>query len=186
MECGSLLPLFFVKRTYPFGSPKTFLLESELYKLQISSVFSFDIHTNCPGYPLPAAQTAVSAAENLFLVGWMEESLHSRKRSALAVLEFFVPGHLDGFELGFIGSGGIAGEAGELGDPFVHVGEAHGERIDVREFVGQTDGDVLEIVPTECRRHVHSRKKDLTPRAQRKDGGINPPLQQNQWSSSLA
>src|SRR5260370_14077095 len=45
-------------------------------------------------------------------------------RSAVPVLEFFVPGHLDGFELGFVGGGGIAGEAGELGDPFVHVGEA--------------------------------------------------------------
>src|SRR5260370_9838732 len=89
----------------------------------------------------------------------MEESVHSRKRSALAVLEFFMPGHLDGCELGFIGSGGIAGEAGEFGDPFVHVGEAHGEGIDVREFVGQTDGDVLKIVPTECRRHVHSEKR---------------------------
>ena len=43
-----------------------------------------------------------------------------------AVLQFFVPGHLDGFEFGFVGVGGVAGEERELGDPFVHVGEADG------------------------------------------------------------
>src|SRR5947208_15245882 len=72
----------------------------------------------------------------------------------LAVLEFLVPGHLDGFELGFVGGGGIAGEARELRDPFVHVREANGERIDVREFVGQADADIIEIVPAEGWRHV--------------------------------
>jgi REP element-mobilizing transposase RayT len=50
-------------------------------------------------------------------------------------LKFFVPGHLDGFKLGFVGGRGIAGEAGELSDPFVHVGEADSEGIGVREFV---------------------------------------------------
>src|SRR5712692_7402242 len=74
--------------------------------------------------------------------------------SPLTVLEFFVPGHLDGFELGFVGGRGVAGEAGEFGDPFVHVGKADGEGIGVRKFVGQADGDVFEIVPTECGRHV--------------------------------
>ena len=54
----------------------------------------------------------------------------------LAVLEFFVPGHLDGFQFGFVGGGGVAGEVGEFGDPFVHVGEAHGEGIGVGVFVG--------------------------------------------------
>src|SRR6266852_2983348 len=73
---------------------------------------------------------------------------------ALAVLEFFVPGHLDGFELGFVGGGGIAGEAGEFGDPFVHVSEADSERISVREFVRKCDGDVFEIVPSESWRHA--------------------------------
>ncbi len=60
-----------------------------------------------------------------------------------SVPEFFVPGHLDGFELGFVGSGGIAGETGELGDPLVHVREADSERIGVRIFVGEADGDVF-------------------------------------------
>src|SRR2546428_9677851 len=75
-------------------------------------------------------------------------------RLSLAVLEFLVPGHLDGFELGFVGGGGVAGEAGELGDPLVKIGEADGKRIGVRELVGEADGNVFEIVPTECWRHV--------------------------------
>src|SRR5882724_2820644 len=72
---------------------------------------------------------------------------------ALAVQEFLVPGHLDGFELRFIGGRGIAGKAGEFGDPLVHVGEADGQRIGVRMFVGQSDGYIFKIFPTECWRH---------------------------------
>src|SRR6266446_363202 len=96
---------------------------------------------------------------------------------ALAVQEFLVPGHLDGFELGFVGGRGVAGKTGEFGDPFVHVGEADGERIGVREFVCESDSDVFEIVPTECWRHVHSRKKFNTEGTEiaKKHGGINPP-----------
>src|SRR5882762_2344309 len=100
-------------------------------------------------------------------------------RLALAVAKFFVPGHLDGFELGFVGGGRVAGKAGELGDPFVHVGEADGEGIGVRIFVSEGDGDVFEIVPTECRGHVHSRKRFTTKATEiaEKDGGINSPLE---------
>ena len=58
-----------------------------------------------------------------------------------------MPGHLDGFEFGFVGGGGVAGEERELGDPFVHVGEADGEGIGVGVFVGQGDGDVFDVVP---------------------------------------
>jgi len=54
---------------------------------------------------------------------------------------------------------GSPGEAGELGDPFVHVGEADCEGIGVREFVCESDSDVFEVIPTECWRHVHSRKR---------------------------
>src|SRR6266478_1627438 len=73
---------------------------------------------------------------------------------ALAVLEFFVPGHLDGFEFGFVGGGGVAGEAGEFGDPFVHVRKPDSEWIGVRKFVRQADGNVFEIVPPESRWHI--------------------------------
>src|SRR6476661_11255167 len=75
---------------------------------------------------------------------------------ALAVLKFFVPGHLDGFELGFVGGGGVAGKVGELDDPFVHVREADGERIGVGIFIAQRDGDVFDSLPTEFWRHVGS------------------------------
>src|SRR6266446_2885233 len=104
-----------------------------------------------------------------------------RQGLALAVQEFLVPGHLDGFELGFIGGRGVAGKTGEFGDPLVHVGEADGEWIGVRMFVGQSDGYIFKIIPTKCWRHFHSRKRFNTEaqRSQRKDGGINPPLQQN-------
>src|SRR5713226_489324 len=102
------------------------------------------------GHRTPAALArglnAIQPAKNFFSVGGNEESLHSRKRSALAVLEFFVPSHLDGFEFGFVGGGGIAGEAGKFGDPFVHVREADGEGIGVRKFVGQADSYVFEVV----------------------------------------
>jgi hypothetical protein len=56
--------------------------------------------------------------------------------SGLAVLEFFVPGHLDGFEFAFVRSCWVAGKSRELGDPFVHIGEPDGERIGVGKFVG--------------------------------------------------
>ena len=79
--------------------------------------------------------------------------VEERQRSALAVLEFLVPGHLDGFEFGFVGGGRIAGEARKLGDPFVHVGETHREGIGVRKFVRQRDGDVFDGVPVVGWRH---------------------------------
>jgi hypothetical protein len=74
-------------------------------------------------------------------------------RSTLAVLKFFVPGHLNGFEFGFVGAHRIAGEAGEFSDPFVHVGEAYRERIGAWEFVGQGDGDIFDSVPIKSSRH---------------------------------
>src|SRR6266446_1161290 len=82
-----------------------------------------------------------------------------RQGLALAVQEFLVPGHLDGFKLRFIGGRGVAGKTGEFGDPLVHVGEADGQRIGVREFVGEADSDVFDIFPTKCWRHFHSKKK---------------------------
>src|SRR6267143_1777150 len=78
---------------------------------------------------------------------------------ALAVQEFLVPSHLDGFELRFIGGRGVAGKTREFGDPLVHVGEANGEWIDVRMLVGQSDGYIFKIIPTKCWWHFHSRKR---------------------------
>src|SRR5260370_34174429 len=81
------------------------------------------------------------------------------KSLGLAVLKFFVPGHLDGFEFGFVGGSGVAGKAGELGGPFVHVRETDGKRIGVREFIREGDGDVFEFVPGACRRQVWLRRE---------------------------
>src|SRR5690242_4069561 len=77
-------------------------------------------------------------------------------RLCLAVLEFFVPGHLNGFELAFVGSLRVTGKTWELGDPLVHVRKADGERIGIWVFVRQADSDVFDLVPTKCRRHVGS------------------------------
>src|SRR5258708_37150249 len=51
---------------------------------------------------------------------------------ALAVLEFFVPGHLDGFELGFVGSGGAAGRTRGRGGRLLHCREADSEGVRCR------------------------------------------------------
>src|SRR3989440_11125144 len=77
-----------------------------------------------------------------------------RRSLRLAVLKFLVPGHLNGFEFGFVGGGGVAGEAGEFGNPFVHVREPDSEWIGVRKFVRQADSNVFGIVPTESRWHI--------------------------------
>ena len=57
-----------------------------------------------------------------------------------------MPGHLDGFELFLVGVFRIVVEAFELHDPFVEIGETHGQRIGVRELVGECDGDVFGLV----------------------------------------
>src|SRR5260370_41302065 len=73
--------------------------------------------------------------------------------SSLAVLVFLVPGHLDGFELAFVGEFGVAGEAGKLADPFVKIGEADGERVGGWELVGKPNADFFRVVPIEGHRH---------------------------------
>lgn len=54
---GSLLPLFFFQAVFlvatRFAQLKTSLSESCICEMQIPQTLSFDIHTNCPGYPLP-------------------------------------------------------------------------------------------------------------------------------------
>src|SRR5580704_10743925 len=109
-----------------------------------------------------AIRFSMPQAKQIF--AWTTESYRCLCRLSLAVLEFLVPCHLNGFELGFVGGLRIARKAGELDDPFVHVGEADGERIDVGMFVGESDGDVVQIVPVECCGHFHSldKKKDCS------------------------
>src|SRR5438477_7550346 len=65
----------------------------------------------------------------------------------LVVFEFFVPGHLDGLQLAFIGGLGITGEARQFGHVAMQVSKAHCERIELREFFLEQNADVFSIVP---------------------------------------
>lgn len=56
---------------------------------------------------------------------------------------------MDRFELAFVGAGGIACEAIELGDPAMEIGEADAERIRVGIFIGERDGNIFGVVPIE-------------------------------------
>jgi hypothetical protein len=73
--------------------------------------------------------------------------------SALTVCVFFVPGHLDAFEFAFVREFGIAGEIGERANPFVEIGEAYSEGIDVGVFFGKLDADFFYVVPVESWGH---------------------------------
>ena len=66
-----------------------------------------------------------------------------------AILKFFVPRHLDGFELAFVGSCRIAFEIGQFGYVAVQIGEAYGERIELGMDFGEQDADVFGVVPSE-------------------------------------
>src|SRR5207247_3410269 len=76
----------------------------------------------------------------------------------LAVLEFLVPSHLDGFEFGFVGGRGIAGEARELRDPFVHVREARSEE-HTSELQSRVDL-VCRLLLEKKKKQVHNDKPD--------------------------
>jgi hypothetical protein len=66
-----------------------------------------------------------------------------RVATLLVVFPLFVPGHLDGFELGFVGGFGVVVELIEFGDEPMEAGEADGERISVRELLVEFDPDVF-------------------------------------------
>lgn len=65
----------------------------------------------------------------------------------MAVLIFFVPDHLDGFEFAFVRKLGIPVEAGEFRHPFVKVGEADGQRVGVWKFFRELEADFFGVVP---------------------------------------
>ena len=67
--------------------------------------------------------------------------------SALAVLPLFVPGHLDGFEFFLVRVLGIVAEAFESRHPFMEIGESNGQRIGIRELVGERNGNVFSGRP---------------------------------------
>src|ERR1039457_805110 len=66
-----------------------------------------------------------------------------------AVLEFFVPSHLDGFELALVGCPRIALKVGQFGHVTMQVGEADGEGIEFGMNFREQDADVFGVVPGE-------------------------------------
>jgi len=52
-----------------------------------------------------------------------------------------------GFELGFVGLGGVVAETRKFGDVAVQVGEAHGERIGVGVRFGEENAEVFGVGP---------------------------------------
>src|SRR5262249_9015203 len=67
----------------------------------------------------------------------------------LTVSILIEPRHLDFFQGGFVGGLGVVGEAVELGDPAVQVGEADGQRVDVGKLFAERDPEVLGVLPRE-------------------------------------
>ena len=84
------------------------------------------------------------------------ETITSSSNDALAlgaVEELFVPCHLDGFKLRFVGLLRIALEVRQFDDVAVEIGEAHGQRIGGGVRLGKEYADVFGIVPCEFSRH---------------------------------
>jgi hypothetical protein len=54
-----------------------------------------------------------------------------------------VPGHLDGLEAALVGFDRVVGEAFQLGDHLVQVGEANRQRIGLGEFFLQLNADLF-------------------------------------------
>src|SRR5438105_1403021 len=70
-----------------------------------------------------------------------------RSRGETSIIALVEPGHLDGFQNLLAGFVRIVGEAGELADPAVQVGEADGERIHVGKLFVEGDGDLAGVCP---------------------------------------
>jgi hypothetical protein len=83
---------------------------------------------------------------------WPQLSPHGQPL-ARSILIFFVPGHLDGFELRLVRFGLIVGESRQFGDITVQIREAHGQRIDIGVFFLQLNPYLFRIIPGELLRH---------------------------------
>src|ERR1700736_6938052 len=92
-------------------------------------------------------------------------SSKARVRLALrAVLEFFMPGHLDGFEFAFVRGGWIPLEVGQFGHVAVKVGEADGKRIEFGMSFREKNADIFGVVPSERFRHRVPCSSDALPK----------------------
>ena len=64
-----------------------------------------------------------------------------------------MPSHLDGFEAAFVGFGWVVGEAFEVGDHLVQVGEADGEWVGVGELFLELNADLFGVGPEDFAGH---------------------------------
>src|SRR5947207_1906020 len=69
------------------------------------------------------------------------------------------PGHLDALELTLARRLRIVGESRQLAHPTMEVGEADGDRIDVRMGGVERLRDVLGVVPSDLHRQISSRRR---------------------------
>src|SRR5580704_1142431 len=70
--------------------------------------------------------------------------------AASLVRIFFVPGHLNGFELALVRLRRIILKSRQRNDPFMQVGEAHRQRIDTRMRLHEGESYVFGIGPGKC------------------------------------
>jgi carboxyl-terminal processing protease len=61
-----------------------------------------------------------------------------------------VPGHLNRFQLAFVRLGGIVPKLRQSGDPFVQIGKANRQRINVRMRFHERESYIFGIFPSEC------------------------------------
>src|ERR1700691_1270474 len=78
-----------------------------------------------------------------------------------AILEFFMPRHLNGFELALIGGFRIAFKIGEFGHVAVQIGKPDGKRVKFGMSFGEKDANVFGIVPGDGFRHGESPNSKL-------------------------
>src|SRR5271167_2345794 len=71
----------------------------------------------------------------------------------LGVLKFFVPGHLNRFELSFVRQFRVASKPRKFDNPFVHIRKTHRQRVHAGMLLRQLDSDFLGIVPIKRVRH---------------------------------
>src|SRR5688500_13478045 len=76
-----------------------------------------------------------------------------RKPLLLTVFPFLLPGHLNRFQLLFVGVLRVVVEAFERHDPLVKIRKADRERIDIRMAVGKRDGNIFRAGPSEWSVH---------------------------------
>ena len=77
-----------------------------------------------------------------------------RRLGFLIFLVFFEPCHLDGFQLALGGRHRIILEVGQLGDPFMQVGETDIGWINIRMQFIKAQRDVVRVVPGESRHDI--------------------------------